>query len=228
MPKSALIYAWSIVALGCAGAATSVMLWQTSNATAFWTCLALAALASTFKIKLPGFDSCISPSFVFVLVAAAQFNGPETVVLAMASGLVQSLWKRSGKFSFVQVAFNVSALAISSGLAFGMAHSKQSSGMGNTLLLGVAGVVLLVVNTLIVSVVLCLVQAASIRAVWNSVQFWAFPYYLAGGVLASVWVHSLQRPGAMLAVLAAVSVYVLSVCYRQAMERWNGVNAVSC
>lgn len=61
MPKSALIYAWCVVAAGAAIAIASALLWRTqpagsSDAPAFWVCLALAGLASTFKVKLPGFD----------------------------------------------------------------------------------------------------------------------------------------------------------------------------
>jgi len=219
MPKRALIYAWTVVAVGTAGAASSALLWQTSDANAFWICLALAALASTFKVKLPGFDSSISPAFVFQLVAAAQFTGPETVAIGMVSALVQSLWKRQSKATIVQVAFNVSTVAISSGVAFAMAHQAQANPVQHTLMLGIAGLVLLVVNTLIVSVVLCMIQATPVRSAWRSLQVWAFPYYLAGGVLASVWVLAVDRPTATLAVLAAISVYVLSVCYREVTAR---------
>lgn len=224
MPKPALIYAWTIIAIGTLVAVTSALLCQPTNAPAFWICLGLAALASTFKVKLPGFDSSISPSFVFQLVAAAQFTGPETIAVGMISALVQSLWKRNTKPTFVQVAFNVSTLAISSGMAYALAHhrtTEETSAMGSTLMLGVAGLVLLVVNTLMVSVILCLLQNTPIHLAWRSLQFWAFPYYLAGGVLASVWVDVMRRPGATFSVLAAVSVYLLSICYREAMQRVN-------
>ena len=222
MTRSALIYAWTVVAVGATVSIASALLWRTSDAPAFWICLALAAVASTFKVKLPGFDSCIAPSFVFHLVAAAQFTGPETVAIGIVSALVQSLWKRQSKPTFIQVAFNVSTLAISTGLAFMMAHSGQTEIAEHTLMLGIAGLVLLMVNTVMVSVVLCLIQDTPIRAAWRSLQFWAFPYYLAGGILASVWVHAVDRPSATFVVLAAISVYVLSVCYREAMQRVNG------
>ena len=222
MTKPALIYAWSVVAVGATVAIASALLWRTSDAPAFWICLALAALASTFKVKLPGFDSCIAPSFVFQLVAAEQLTGPETVAIGIVSALVQSLWKRQTKATFIQVAFNAATLGISSGLAFLMAHSGQTGAVEHILMLSIAGLVLLVVNTVMVSVVLCLIQSTPIRAAWRSLQFWAFPYYLAGGVLASVWVHALDRPSATFAVLAAISVYLLSVCYREALQRVNG------
>ena len=223
MPKPALIYAWTVVAIGAIVAAASGLLWQTTNAPAFGLCLGLAVLASTFKVKLPGFDGTISPAFVFQLVAAAQFTGPEMVAIGMAAALVQCLWKHSSKPSFVQVAFNASTVAISSGLAYALAHQTpaETGAVAQTLMLGVAGLVLLVVNTMMVSVVVCLLRNTPIHTAWRSLQFWAFPYYLAGGILASVWVHIVTRPSATLAVLAAISVYLLSVCYREAMQRVN-------
>ena len=229
MTKSALIYAWSVVAVGAAVTIASALLWHSqpsgsNDAPAFWVCLALAAVASTFKVKLPGFDSCIAPSFVFQLVAAAQFTGPETVAIGIVSALVQSLWKRQSKPTFIQVAFNTATLAISSGLAFIMAHGGHTGAVEHTLMLGIAGLVLLVVNTVMVSVVLCLIQNTPIRAAWRALQFWAFPYYLAGGVLASIWVHAVDRPTATFAVLAAISVYLLSVCYKQVLDRLDGSN----
>ena len=221
MTKTTLIYVWSVVAVGTAIIAASGLLWQGTNGPAFWLCLGLAALASTFKVKLPGFDSSISPAFVFQLVAAAQFSGPETVAIGVVSALVQSLWKRENRPAFMQVAFNAATLAISSGIAFDLAQETQGeTGAGeHTLMLGIAGLVLLVVNTLMVSTVLCLLQSTPIRAAWRSIQLWALPYYLAGGVLASVWVHAAKEPSLYLSVLAAMSVYVLSVCYRQGVER---------
>ena len=209
MTRTALIYAWSVIALGIAVIAASGLLWQSSHGAAFWLCLGLAALASTFKVKLPGFDSSISPAFVFQLVAAAQFTGPETVAVAVVSALVQSLWKRETRPTLLQVAFNTATLAISSGIAFDLAQETtgERSAGEHTLMLGIAGLVLLVVNTLMISTVLCLLQNTPIRTAWRSIQLWAFPYYLAGGVLASVWVHAAMEPGLSFTVLAATSVH---------------------
>jgi hypothetical protein len=221
MPKPALIYAWTVIAIGTVVAAGAALLWQTTNAQAFWLCLGVAALASTFKVKLPGFESMIAPSFVFHLVAIAQFTGPESIAIAIVSGLVQSWWKPQSKPVLIQVAFNAATLAISNGIAYAIAHNTtaENGTVEHSLMLGIAGLVLFVVNTVTVSAVLCLLQKKPIRAVCRSLQSWAFPYYLAGGMLASVWVHIVTRPRFALAVFAALSVYLLSVCYREAIER---------
>ena len=223
MPKPALIYAWTVIAIGAVLAIGSALLWQTTNAQAFWLCLGLASLASTFKVKLPGFESIVSPSFVFHLVAIAQLTGQETVAIAIASTLVQSLWKRQTKGTYIQVAFNVSTLAISNAVAYAMAHSTTgvSSTVEQVLTLGIAGIVLMVVNTMMVSVVLCLLQDKPVHSAWRAIQFWTLPYYLAGGILATIWLPIMTRPGFSIALLSACSVYLLSVCYREAVERFN-------
>ena len=81
--------------------------------------------------------------------------------------------------------------------------------------LGVAGVVLLVANTLIVATIICLVKEAPFETVWRSLQLRAVPYYLAGGVLASVWARAELAESAGVVLLAAISVYLLSICYRE-------------
>jgi hypothetical protein len=228
MTKPALTYAWTVVALGVAVAIGAAVLWPAGGAPApaFWACLCLAALASTFKVSLPGHDSSISPSFVFHLVAAAQFSCPETVAIAMVSGLIQALWNRQGKPALIQVGFNISTLAISNCLAYTMAHQAGSaSGMAeHSLLLGVAGLVLVTVNTLMVSIVLCLLQRTSFVAAWQSLRSWVLPYYFGGGLLATVWVHTFDPPRLTFAVLAAISVYILNVCYREAVQCFNGLS----
>jgi hypothetical protein len=43
----------------------------------------------------------------------------------------------------------------------------------------------------------------------------AVPYYLAGGVMANVWVQARTTAPAGIALLAAIGVYLLSICFRE-------------
>jgi hypothetical protein len=85
--------------------------------------------------------------------------------------------------------------------------------------MGVAGVLLLVTNNLIVATIICLVRKAPFETVWRSLQLRAVPYYLAGGVLATVWGQAESTKSAGIAVLAAISVYLLNLCYRELAMR---------
>ena len=216
MPKKALIYAWAIVAVGVTTAACAALTWSSRDAASMLVCLALAALASTFKIKLPGVTGTISPAFIFVLVAAGQFGFSETVAISAAAALVQLLWKPKARPSFLQAAFNAATITIAGGLAHGVAHGLLAgrNGIPAVVPLAVSGLVLLVTNTLPVAMILCLIRETPIYKVWRAIQLWAVPYYLAGGVLANVWAQAPLADGALVAVLAAISVYLLSLSYR--------------
>ena len=216
MPRQALIYGWAIVAVGVATAAGAALSWSSRDAASLLVCLALAVLASTFKIKLPGVTGTISPAFVFVLVAAEQLSFPETVAISAASALVQSLWRARVRPSILQAAFNAAALTIAGGLAHGVAHGLLAArnGIPAVVLLAVSGLVLLVSNTLLVAIILCLIRETPLYKAWQAIQLWAVPYYLAGGVLANVWAQTPLGESALVGVLAAMSVYLLSLSYR--------------
>ena len=220
MPKHALTYAWTVCAAGAAVAASAALLWQSAGAAALLTCLGLAALASTFKVTLPGLPGTISPGFVFLLVAVARLSWSETVAIGVASALVQSLWRAKRQPGGLQIGFNAATMAISGALAYGVSHGMAQTGSDPVLLLAVSGVVLLVTNTLMVSVILCLIKEAPLATVWHSVQPQAVPYYMAGGLLAGVWSRA-DLTGSSVALMAAVSVYLLALCYRETAERFG-------
>lgn len=220
MPKHALAYASTVIAVGAAVAASAALLWQSAGAAALLTCLGLAALASTFKVTLPGLSGTISPGFVFLLVAVARLSWSETVAIGVASALVQSLWRAKRRPANLQIAFNAATMAVAGGLAYGVSHGLAQTGGDPVLLLAVSGVVLLVTNTLIVSVILCLLKDAPLSTVWRSLQPRAVPYYVAGGLLAGVWSRA-DLTGSGVALMAAVSVYLLGLCYRETAERFG-------
>lgn len=61
MPKGARIYAWAVIAAGAATAACAATVTDSLASPAMLTCLAVAALASTFKFHLPGLTGTIFP-----------------------------------------------------------------------------------------------------------------------------------------------------------------------
>jgi hypothetical protein len=215
MNKSALIYAWTIIAIGAAVLLSAAFYWQSADGTAFGVCLALAVFASTLKLKLTGLTQTISPAFVFVLVSVALLSWPETVVIAASAGLVQCLWRPRATPRPVQAGFAAGGMAVAGGLAHGVTWVPPGETDAMTALLGIAGVVLLLTNTLIVATVLCLIREAPFNTIWRSVQCRAVPYYLAGGIVANVWARTKLTVPLGMALLAATSVYLLSICFRQ-------------
>ncbi len=188
MPRQALIYGWATVAAGCLVAGSAAVQWRASGLASFLVCLALAALASTFKVRVPGLTGTISPAFVFVLVAAGQLGWSETVAIGAVSALIQALWRAQTRPRLLQLFFNVATVTIAAGLAHGVAHGLLAvhDGSAAPLFLAVAGLVLFVTNTLMVSTILCLIKGTPVLLAWRALQIWSVPYYLAGGVTRAV------------------------------------------
>jgi hypothetical protein len=217
MTKSALIYAWTIVSIGILVLFCAAFNWQTTDGGGWLVCVGLAAFASTLKVRLPKLTGTLSPGFVFLLVSLATLSWTESVVLAAVCGAVQSLWRPKTRPGALQVGFNVSVMAIAAAVTLAMARFLSATAGGDMLVvvLCVAGVTLLVSNTLMISAILCLLKEAAFPTVWRSLQLWAVPYYLAGGILATAWAHTRLNAHPGLTILAAISVYLLSVCYGQ-------------
>jgi hypothetical protein len=148
---------------------------------------ALALLTSSLKVRLPGITGTISANFLFVLIAIAAFSFSETVLLASMACIVQCVWKTKRRPKLLQVSFNVATLAISSGLAYRLAHALTDKYEGSLLvLLSLASCFYFTINTLLVSGVLSLVESKPLLDVWKQCYLWSFPYYLVGAVIAGL------------------------------------------
>ena len=210
MSQSALLFAWGVVAVGYVVVAVSSLAWTATDLPVFVVCSALAALASTFKVQLPGLTGTISPGFVFQLIAIARLSWSENIFIGMVCGLVQCLWRPKSAPTIVQINFNAATIALSAALAYGVAHGLAPGSTDPILRLAVAGVVLLVTNTLLVATILCLLKSEPIGNVWRALQPKAVPYYFIGSVLAGVWSRAQVTVGTSL--VALVSVYLLHLC----------------
>ncbi len=226
MARKPLIYAWTVIATGIAVAASALPFWQPKDIAAFLVCLSLALLTSTFKVKLPSADGTISPAFVFLLVAIGRLGWSETVAIGVASALMQCLWRRKTRPNVVQVSFNAATMAMAGSLAYGVAHGLGQGSGDPILLLAVSGVVLLVTNTLLVAAMVCLLKKAPIYEVWRSLQPRVVPYYLAGGVLAGVWARADLTTGVGIALMAAISAYLLHLWCREMDRRMSQVTGI--
>src|SRR5260370_4273438 len=90
-----LIIPWIAVGIGLLVAALALD-FRFPEPARFVTCLVLALLGSTFKIKLPRMQGTFSISFVLELIAIAQMTLTESLVVGVLATLVQCLW-RAGK-----------------------------------------------------------------------------------------------------------------------------------
>jgi hypothetical protein len=225
MPLRAKIYATAVTAAGALTLLSAAVLWTCPSAARFLGCLCLALLGSTFKVKLPGMDGSISPSFVPILFAAGTMSWQETVAMAAAAGILQTLWKPRKKPLAVQVLFNSANMVIALGAGFAVSHAVAPHPL--LVQLAVAVTVFEVVNTFSVSIIVCLVGRSPFRSMWSNCHLWAFPYHLSGAALAAIWTQYDAGMSLTATILAAVTLYLLSVFYKELVTKATGSEAAS-
>jgi hypothetical protein len=190
------------------------------NLVAFVCYFAMAMLTSSWKVRLPGITGSISVNFLFVLIAIAAFSFSETVVLASAACVVQCFWRARRRPRLIQVLFNVSTLAISSGIAYRMAYAIAGRYEGNLpVLLALAACFYYTSNTLLVSGVLSLVESKRLVGVWKQCYLWSFPYYLAGAIVAAVIVYCGRTAGWATPLGILPLMWMIHLFYRNWLQR---------
>ena len=213
MPNLAKAYIAMIAALATTVLALVASRWNPENLVHFVQFFALAMLASAMKIRLPGFKTTISINFVFVLIGIALFSFGETVLIGLGGALVQSLWKAQKRPKLAQVLFNGACLTVCTAAAFWASHRVPAmlglNSMAAMLVLGAS--VYIVLNTGLVSLVISLAEARSLKEVWPSCYEWTFPYFLVGAAvagLASAAGHATNWGVTLLVVPVMYFVYV--------------------
>jgi hypothetical protein len=212
MPTNAKLYISTSVALGYA---LLVLIWfsQFPDVARYLACLSLACIASTMKVRLPGLHGTISVNFVFILMALTQLSLVETLTIAFAATVVQSLWRTKSRPKIVQVLFNTSTVLISSALAYLTAHAVP--GRDHPFIaLAPAATVFFVMDTGMVSLVLALLSKSTLLGVWKQCHLWAFPYYLVGAAIAAVVEQSSQTVGWRVSLLALPVMYLIYCYYK--------------
>jgi hypothetical protein len=154
-------------------------------------------VAAALKVKLPGLPNTMSAGFLLLLAAIVQLPEAEVAIIAVASAVVQCLWKPKRKPAGIQVAFSAATLVISA--AFAQAASQALAGsiarLSIVTAIAVAAFLLYATNTLIVAVIVSLVELRPLPRVWQQCHLWAFPYFVCGAILldATAAMHAAVR-----------------------------------
>lgn len=188
MPKSAKSYIYGVIAVGAALFAGSFTNWPSQHLSIWLAYLVLTMLASSLKLRLPGLTRTYSLSFLFLLFGVGRFSLPEVLVAGCAGALVQSLWRPKVRPTALQVVFNIANLALSVGVCFLATHLLLSSGLVQfrPAVMALAAFLYFLVNTVLVSGVLALLEGKSILQVSQEWYVWSFPYYLAGALVVGL------------------------------------------
>lgn len=217
MPQRAIIYIAAVVCAGAGSLLHAALAWRMPDPRLFFSLLILAVCLSTMKITLPRMTGTMSAGFVAVLAGVALLSCGETIVIACTSGVVQSLWGARKRPMLVQVAFNGAALSLSALAAYQLVQwAGGVAGQGcPAALLGVAAAADYIVNTFLVSTVLCLIERTPLLRIVSNCNLWAVPYFLVGAIVAGGVVTPRFEANWLPAVAALPVLWMIFDCYRQ-------------
>lgn len=217
MPSGAKTYIALVIAAGSGVLVAALALWPSTNWWLFGIYLSLAALASTFKVRLPGMEATMSLSFVFVLLGIAACNFPQVVAISMVAALVQALWTSAKRPRLVQVAFSAASLMLSTAAAYSVSHLFVAQGGVESpiALVVLAGSVYFPLNTALVSMVIGLAEGRSLKPLFLRCYQWTFAYFMLGivfaGLASGAYARSTMWKGALAILPAMVLAYVYFV-----------------
>jgi hypothetical protein len=188
IPKKAVIYVGATIALGFAVLVKFLLNWECPDLPRYLAYLALAIIGSTLKVRIPRINSTMSVNVLSILIGIVEFTAAETIALACACGLAQSVWRRHTRPKARQVLFNMAALSISSVAAYTMFHFMMETSDHKRLpiLFPLAVCVYFIINTGLVAGVLSLIENKSWLKMWQSSYFSSFPLYLIGAAIAAL------------------------------------------
>jgi hypothetical protein len=216
MPQKAKVYIALVICAGAAVLALAARSWSSDGLVQFSVLLGFAAVSSTFKLRVPGIESTMSPNFVFLVLAMLCCSFSEVVAMALVAALVQSLWAAK-RPRFVQVAFSAAALVLSASAAFQSAHFLLGLSASNSPVVFaiLTGSLYLPLNTALVSAVIGLVEGRSLVQVGRICFECVFPYFMGGmvfgGLVSGAFSRSTVWQGATVLFPVAVLGYLYSL-----------------
>jgi hypothetical protein len=186
-----------VIALGLAVLGDAIFSAPTIYIVRLASFLLVACIAARLKVKLPGITGSMAVNLPFVLVAAAEMSLVESLIVGCVSNFVQCLPRAGKKFNLVQMAFNVSNMALAvaaTRLVYGSSWITASVA-SPPLRLGIATAGFLLVNTIPVAFVIFLTEGKSVLRTWLGIFQLSFPYFLASAGVAGVVLTLASRVG---------------------------------
>jgi hypothetical protein len=186
--NSARLFIYVVVLSGFSFLADALAHPGSDNRVRFVSFLLVACLAARLRVKLPGVTGIMSVNLPFILLAMAQMNEAEALVVACCSTFLQCLPRAGKKFNWVQAIFNVGNMALTVEAAR-LVYSVvvlNSAIKSHPLLLGLAGAAFFIVNTVPVAIIIALTENRNAVRAWLAMFQLSFPYYLGSAGVAGV------------------------------------------
>ena len=206
-----------IATVSVAGAALLVhglSLWSPHDLPRFFVYLLLAIPVSCLKVRLPGVTGTLSVTFLFALAGIVELGLPETLIMGVVCGVVQSYWHARNRPRFIQLAFNIGDIAIATTAAYYAYLLVPATLLRMPLRLAIASSAYFLFNSGAIAVVLSLTEKKPIRQVWRECYSWSYPYYVVGGGMLGVFILSVGTLDWQVCILLLPIIYVIYRSYR--------------
>jgi len=179
--------------------------------------LALAAVTSRMKVKLPGIDGNMSVNLPFLLTAVVNLSAAEAILITCVSTMVQCWPQKPAKFKPQQMTFNVSMMSFATCLASLMFHATWLRGMHSTsaaLGLALATATLFLGQTAPVAAIIALSESKAAGPIWWHLAHLSFPYYVVSAGVGSMVQTVSSHMGWQLALAVFPVMYGVHRSYR--------------
>jgi len=180
------------------------------------TVLALAALTSRMKVKLPGVNGNMSVNLPFLLTAIVNLSGAEAVVITWVCALVQCWPKKGAKPKPEQMIFNLSMMTFATCLANVVfrASSGQNATWSLPLGLALATATLLLGQTVPVAAIVSISEGKPTLSIFRNVSQLSFPYYVVSAGIVAMLEMVGNHMGWPLALAVFPVMYGIHASYR--------------
>ena len=180
--------------------------------------LAVAAMAtSRMKVTIPGINGNMSVNLPFLMLSVIALSATESILIACASTIIQTLPMNGSKLKAVRVLFNVSMMAFASGAAGLLFHQQMLSGLSwvsAPLLMAATTATFFLGQTLPVSVIVALTDGGAVRRIWTNIAQMSFPYYVVSAGVTSMVNSVGHHIGWLAAVMLLPVMYAIYRSYR--------------
>ncbi|HYW42576.1 MAG TPA: HD domain-containing phosphohydrolase [Bryobacteraceae bacterium] len=217
LPRAARVYIACLGVAAVGAAACAATAWRPVQGEFFFY-LVCGILCSNMKVWLPGITGTLSVNYIFILASATELCLPQTVLIAMMSGVAQLFSAARKRPRTVQIAFTCASMTLSSSLMYEVYHARLLFDSVPFRLFW-ASIAYFLLNTSSVGTIVALTEGKKFIRLWLDNFFWTAPHYLVGGSLAGLLHFWDQTLGWRSSVLVFPTVYLIYHSYQLYLKR---------
>lgn len=182
------------------------------------TLLLVALATSRMKVTIPGISGSMSVNLPFLMLSVITLSATESILIAGASTVIQTLPRDGSKLKPVRLLFNLSMMVLSCGAAGMLFHrdivGRLSWGSVQFLLAGTA-VTFFLGQTLSVSAIVALTEGGAVRRIWTNIAQMTLPYYVVSAGVTSMVNSACHHIGWLAATVLLPVMYGIYRSYRR-------------